>query len=423
VTGSRGEGARLAEPGHAGVDEVRVTDEDLVRAETEAFHDTGPEALDEDVGCGEQPVDHLSGAGMLEVDLDRAPVPSDPDVGAHARVARRTGPIDADDIRSQVRQQHHPVRRRAEGRDLDHADARERPARHASTGYRHGMEDRERRGRTILPLVLAGGVVSALAVTGLALLLGPSGRAPEPRDVPPTSQERQATDAEGSDHTRGHRFWGMAADGGPLRWDPCTPIEVVLSEERAPSGARVDLELALDTLAAATGLTLTLLGTTDERPSVERPLVVRDGGTWQYAPVLVAWSRVGDGGLPLTIADRGISLPVAVRADGREAFVTGQVVLNADRTDLVPGFGDRRDAWGATLLHELAHLLGLAHVDDPTELMSTDPGDGPVRLGPGDLEGLARLGVEGGCNPAPDPGSARLLGASAGVTTQRLSDR
>ena len=39
----------------------------------------------------------------------------------------------------------------------------------------------------------------------------------------------------------------------------------------------------------------------------------------------------------------------------------------------------------------IGHLVGLAHVRDPGELMSAT-NEGQLRYGPGDLEGLARLG-------------------------------
>jgi hypothetical protein len=45
----------------------------------------------------------------------------------------------------------------------------------------------------------------------------------------------------------------------------------------------------------------------------------------------------------------------------------------------------------AIVLHEVAHVIGLGHVSEPMELMYAD-NTGQVELGPGDREGLARLG-------------------------------
>ena len=50
-----------------------------------------------------------------------------------------------------------------------------------------------------------------------------------------------------------------------------------------------------------------------------------------------------------------------------------------------------RDRARAIVLHELGHLVGLLHVDDPGELMHRED-VGRLELGPGDREGLAALG-------------------------------
>ena len=55
--------------------------------------------------------------------------------------------------------------------------------------------------------------------------------------------------------------------------------------------------------------------------------------------------------------------------------------------DWIPG---AREPLEAVVLHELGHLVGLAHVDDTGELMH--PTNTRTSFGPGDLEGLARLG-------------------------------
>jgi hypothetical protein len=44
--------------------------------------------------------------------------------------------------------------------------------------------------------------------------------------------------------------------------------------------------------------------------------------------------------------------------------------------------------------------------------MSTDPGSGPVELGPGDLRGLRAVGADAGCLAVPPPASGRGLVAT-----------
>jgi hypothetical protein len=277
---------------------------------------------------------------------------------------------------------------------------------------RSTREGTQRPRPAVLPLALLGVLVAAVAVVSLALRALPN------EEDPAAARAPAAPPAAATVTTEGFRVWAVDADGEPLRWDPCAPVEFVVAEDLLPEGAVDDVRRALDLLAGATGLDLRLIGVSRERPSPTRPLVVRTDSGWRYAPVLIAWERPGRTELPLTDADRGLALPVAVQAAGREAFVTGQVLLNADRVDLVLGFGDRRDAWGATLLHELAHVLGLDHVDDQRELMSRDPGSGPVLLGPGDRAGLARIGADHGCVPTPTPGAARGL-TPRGIAPER----
>ena len=262
--------------------------------------------------------------------------------------------------------------------------------------------------RPTLPrLAAAGTAVAVLAVGLVAMGLrasdpGVAGSGPAAAG-PAAAATGAAGSAARTATPQGWVPWATDDAGAPLRWDPCTPIEVVLGTTGAPEGAEADLRAALRRLAAASGLDLRLVGTTDETPSAQRPLAVRTADGWRWAPVLVAWAPPGAGGMPLGPHDRGVAVPVAVRAGDRHALVTGQVVLNAARTDLGPGFGDRADAWGATLLHELGHIVGLDHVDDPSQLMAADPGRGPVALGRGDLAGLAAVGSAGGCVAAPDP--------------------
>ncbi|GGI08332.1 hypothetical protein [Egicoccus halophilus] len=209
--------------------------------------------------------------------------------------------------------------------------------------------------------------------------------------------------ASGIEAASGYAVWEYNDDGRPIRWDPCTPIDLVVAREGAPAGAEDDLERAVTAIADATGLTLRVIGEADERPAGRRPPYQPERYGPRWAPVLVAWATPHENGLSLRDTDRGLAVPVAVGRPGERVYVTGQVVLNRDRDDLRSGFRDRADAWGATILHELGHLVGLAHVTAEDQLMSVHPGQGPVVLGAGDRAGLAAVGADHGCLEVPLP--------------------
>ena len=86
------------------------------------------------------------------------------------------------------------------------------------------------------------------------------------------------------------------------------------------------------------------------------------------------------------------------RLTGRLRYVTGAVSLDAPgmaRTlGADPAHG--RALARAIVMHELGHVVGLGHVDDPQELMDAE-NVGRTSFGPGDLRGLSRLG-QGPCS-------------------------
>lgn len=270
-----------------------------------------------------------------------------------------------------------------------------------------------RRGTLLVAALLVGACATAL-IARVTVAAGPdrapvpSAAAADPRTAPAGAPGDGAPAAV--DGPVGFTVWAVDADGRTVRWDPCRPVRVVVDLTGAPDGVLEDLDRALLDVSSWSGLTLRREAIVTERPSATRPphQPARYGERW--APVLVAWAEPGEGGLPLRAVDRGLTVPVAVADDDGHAFVTGQVVLNARRDDLVVGGRDRADAWFATLVHELGHLVGLGHVDDPQELMAADPGRGPVRPGPGDRAGLAHVGPSGagGCVATPRPGPVRV---------------
>ena len=258
----------------------------------------------------------------------------------------------------------------------------------------------ERSGRERVPTVRGFlGVLGAGVVAGVSFLLALAMLLPPPSTV----EAPEATSVVASSSDARFAVWDHNADGTPVRWDPCRPIEVVLSRRGAPATAVRDLEAALEYVGEVSGLRLVFSGATEERPSAERSPYQPERYGERWAPVLVAWAEPGEADLPLRDIDRGVSIPVAVGADDDRTYVTGQIVLGAHREDLAGGFGDRAHSWGATLVHALGHLVRLGHVDDPDELIHVVPGRGPVEFGPGDLAGFEAVGSAGGCRPAVEP--------------------
>jgi hypothetical protein len=178
----------------------------------------------------------------------------------------------------------------------------------------------------------------------------------------------------------------QVASDNPVTYDPCDPIEYVVNDALAPQGSRKLLTSAIDEISAATGLVFRDAGRTDLLPSDPSALPSR------RAPVLVAWTTPGVvGDLAGRVA--GVGGSVATRDDhaGARLYVTGVVALDAPQLGETMLRTNGPQQVRAVILHELGHLVGLSHVDDPNELMHHD-NVGRLDLGPGDRRGLAALG-------------------------------
>jgi hypothetical protein len=186
-------------------------------------------------------------------------------------------------------------------------------------------------------------------------------------------------------------------DGSAVRFDPCRPLRVQIN---APSpGAEADAREALRRLAEATGHRVVVQGHTDFVPT-------RAARTLPGVELVIAWALPGGAPGASDILDEGQLgtggwTSEGQRYDGRVVWraTAGFAVLDATR-DLEPGFGPGLTR-GALLLHEVAHALGVDHVDDDTQVMSPvlQHRRDPVALGAGDLEALRRVGVQAGCLP------------------------
>lgn len=188
--------------------------------------------------------------------------------------------------------------------------------------------------------------------------------------------------------------------GGPVAWDPCRPIRWVVNPAGAPEGDLELLHLAVAEIEAASGFVFEFAGETDEPYERERRAFQPGRYGRRWAPLLVAWGT--EDTHPELAGDvAGLGGPISVASpSGRRVHVSGAVLLDTDSVS--PSRRAAAEAAGgrivepppehrkAVMLHELAHALGLDHVDDPTQLMHPQTND-QLTFAAGDLLGLAAL--------------------------------
>lgn len=184
----------------------------------------------------------------------------------------------------------------------------------------------------------------------------------------------------------------------PVTYDPCRPIHYVLNLSRAPLGTTGAVQTAVAAVSAATGLRFIYDGTTAEAYSKERPLYQRSRYGARWAPVLIDFTPATQNPV-FTGGVIGLGGSSTVRTpDGHRTYVTGSVDLDADAAARLVA-GSSRVPLSSIVEHELGHVVGLAHVQDPSQLMYPSAGHGVTSYGSGDLTGLAKLGA-GRCEPS-----------------------
>jgi len=203
-----------------------------------------------------------------------------------------------------------------------------------------------------------------------------------------------------------HAFLGRSPDG-PYRWNPCQPILYEVNLEHAPPGAMEDVREAVARVSESTGITFQEVGTTSRTidMQVDRAFLSRIPGEARFLPLLIEWvphehfDSVAD-----THKAAAFGKPYRGFGELSRSYVSGVIAMDAGE-DLPAGFGQRYSR-GVILVHELAHVMGLAHVASSDEIMwSPDvseerlPDLSQTDWGPGDLEGLAALGRDAGCLP------------------------
>lgn len=247
--------------------------------------------------------------------------------------------------------------------------------------------------------LVASAVVLATLVTGAAWWVNDR----VGRLAPPPGQEEAAAPLgspppESALASGPHTFTAMQPDGsGPVAYSPCRPIHYVVRPDGAPAGADLLIRAAVDSVSRATGLRFVDDGVTDEGPTADRPAYQPDRYGRRWAPVLFTWSDERETpGLAGDVAGTGGSASVTI--GDRTVYVTGEVTLDVDElAPLVSTPGGTAVAVGV-VTHELAHVVGLGHVDDPAQLMYPSTNLTVTAFSGGDREGLAALG-RGACAP------------------------
>lgn len=158
-----------------------------------------------------------------------------------------------------------------------------------------------------------------------------------------------------------------SGEGGAFA--PCSTLTYVINFDHAPASAEEDVKSAVANAHDATGLNFQYGGSST--------LVPQSNWTEQYAhatkssntpPIIFAWVASGD--TPrLSDGSAATGGPEFTEQDGKAVFTTGAVVVDYKQTStFAPGSKDGTTT-GTLLTHELGHVLGLGHSEDPHSTM------------------------------------------------------
>lgn len=249
--------------------------------------------------------------------------------------------------------------------------------------------------------------VAPATVAGPATVTGTTGPDPAFKRVADvtraarTAQQAPFAARTGSSSTASTSYaFTTVLDGAPVRWNPCAPIRWSASVSRGPAGGLDVLKATVARVAAATGTTWEYVGTTSTLPAGS---YLPRTAQASYPPVLIGWA---DGASSDLLAGQAKNVLGMTRTawfgvqtpDGRKIAATRAAVVALDRTDALPLKG--ATSWSTVALHELAHVMGLGHVTDRSQLMASIL-PAVTDLQAGDRAGLSKVGRTAGCVTVP----------------------
>lgn len=184
----------------------------------------------------------------------------------------------------------------------------------------------------------------------------------------------------------------------PVTFSPCRPLHYVVRPDNAPPGGDELIAAAVEAASRATGLRFVYDGATSEPllPEREPYQPARYGQRW--APVLIGW------GTPDEVPDFGVDIvgeassQQMTRPNGARVYVTGAIYLDAVKARQILNRRNGAHIMQTIVEHELGHLVGLAHVNDRSQVMYPRTSRNVFGYQAGDLTGLAALG-QGACAP------------------------
>ena len=187
-----------------------------------------------------------------------------------------------------------------------------------------------------------------------------------------------------------------ASPTSPNGWSPCRPIHYVVDTTGAPGTFGPTVRSAIAEIAAHTGLTFADDGDVLEAADEDRAAQVPTAYPDRWAPVLIRFAdETSVPGLAGTRVGLAGTTAMSSPSTDKDHFVSGFVYLDTELLAM-PGIGGA-PAYLPVLRHELGHLVGLDHIEDPNQIMFAQTGFA-IDFQPGDLTGLALLG-QASCAP------------------------